>query len=291
MRKLTVPVIILSAVCSLTFLASCNVKKTVTVETDFNISINGSEIELTTSASEEMETTMIQTSETSSETTTTETQPPVPVEDLSPEWVRELPQAKDPDIKQLVVVAADGMNETTAHVSMHEKDEYGNWIEILSVDGYVGKNGMVYDSERKEGCGRTPIGVYHFNKAFGIASDPGCAIPYIEVTDDLYWSGDMRDGMHYNEMVSINDYPGLDTENSEHLISYTKAYQYCLNISFNEECTSGRGSAIFLHCKGNNPYTAGCVAVSEDAMIEIMQNVDPDCVVVIDTVENLNAEF
>ena len=291
MRKLFLPVILLSAFCSLVFLSSCYVKTNVTVETDIDISVNGSEIELTTSATEETETTMTQTSETSMETTTTETQPSVPVEDLSPEWVRALPQANDPDIKQLVVVAADGMNESTAHISMHTRDEYGNWIEILSVDGYAGKNGMVYDGERKEGCGRTPIGVYHFNKAFGIASDPGCAIPYIQVTDDLYWSSDMRDGMRYNELVSVNDYPDLDKDRSEHLISYTKAYQYCLNISFNEECEIGRGSAIFLHCNGNNPYTAGCVSVPEDAMIEILQNVDPDCVIVIDTVDNLNAEF
>ena len=189
----------------------------------------------------------------------------------------------------MLIVAASGMDKTTCNVSMHERDEAGNWIQILSVDGYVGKNGMVFDSERKEGCGKTPIGVYHFNKAFGIADDPGCAIPYVKVTKDLYWSSDMRDGMRYNEMVSINDYPDLDKKNSEHLIDYTKAYQYCLNISFNDECTPGRGSAIFLHCTGNNKYTAGCVAVSKDTMVKIMKCVDPECLVVIDTKANLGA--
>ena len=83
--------------------------------------------------------------------------------------------------------------------------------------------------------------------------------------------------------------PELDIKNSEHLIDYTKAYQYCLNISFNEECTPGRGSAIFLHCMGNNKYTAGCVAVSKDTMIKIMKRVDPDCVVIIDLKSNLGA--
>ena len=189
----------------------------------------------------------------------------------------------------MLIVAASGMDKTTCKVSMHERDGEGNWIQIFSVDGYVGKKGMVLDSERKEGCGKTPIGVYYFNKAFGIADDPGCSIPYIKVTKDLYWSGDMRDGMCYNEMVSINDVPELDIKNSEHLIDYTKAYQYCLNISFNDECTPGRGSAIFLHCMGNNKYTAGCVAVSKDTMIKIMKRVDPDCVVIIDLKSNLGA--
>ncbi len=227
--------------------------------------------------------------ETTTATTIIETTEETVIENLSPEWVRALPQAQDLGTNQMLIVAASGMDKTTCNVSMHERDEAGNWIQILSVDGYVGKNGMVFDSERKEGCGKTPIGVYHFNKAFGIADDPGCAIPYVKVTKDLYWSSDMRDGMRYNEMVSINDYPDLDKKNSEHLIDYTKAYQYCLNISFNDECTPGRGSAIFLHCTGNNKYTAGCVAVSKDTMVKIMKCVDPECLVVIDTKANLGA--
>ena len=227
--------------------------------------------------------------ETTTATTTIETTEETVIDNLSPEWVRALPQAQDLGTNQMLIVAASGMDKTTCNVSMHERDEAGNWIQILSVDGYVGKNGMVFDSERKEGCGKTPIGVYHFNKAFGIADDPGCVIPYVKVTKDLYWSSDMRDGMRYNEMVSINDYPDLDKKNSEHLIDYTKAYQYCLNISFNDECTPGRGSAIFLHCTGNNKYTAGCVAVSKDTMVKIMKCVDPECLVVIDTKANLGA--
>ncbi|MCR4892133.1 MAG: hypothetical protein K5989_08145, partial [Lachnospiraceae bacterium] len=104
-------------------------------------------------------------------------------------------------------------------------------------------------------------------------------------------SGDDREGMHYNEMVNIKDYPDLNMENSEHIIDYDYQYRYCLNISFNEEGTPGRGSAIFLHCFGSyKPYTGGCVAVPENIMKLIMQKVDPDCVVVIDTVEDLTGE-
>lgn len=302
-RRLTLKLITVLAVTSVLFgVASCHVNTT--VQTDINVIVNGSEVIGTTSEPETappesttelapviMGTT---TSESEEETTTTTeevttTTTEKKIKGLSPEWVRDLPQAQDLGTNQLLIVAATAMNKTTCKVSMHERDEEGNWIQVFSVDGYVGKHGMVLDSERKEGCGKTPIGVYHFDKAFGIADDPGCAIPYIKVTKDLYWSSDMRDGMHYNELVSINDVPELDVKNSEHLIDYTRAYQYCLNISFNEECTPGRGSAIFLHCTGNNKYTAGCVAVPKDTMKKIMQRVDPDCVVVIDTKANLGA--
>lgn len=206
----------------------------------------------------------------------------------SPDWVTGLPQAESAE--QLFVVAQH--EKTTAWVSMHEKDSDGKWKMICSTPGYVGKNGICPDEEHVEGCGQTPAGVYHFTKAFGIADDPGTVMPYTKVDDDTYWSGDDREGMHYNEMVDIKDFPELDMKNSEHIMDYTYQYQYCLNISFNEDGTPGRGSAIFLHCLGDRkPYTGGCVAVPMDQMRYIIQHAKPECVVVIDSLENLGGEF
>ncbi len=203
----------------------------------------------------------------------------------SPKWVTDLPAAKTSD--QLFVVAA--YDKTTAWVSMHEKDADGKWQMIMSTPGYIGKNGL---GKTKEGDGKTPVGTFGFNAAFGIADDPGCAIPYTKVDNDIYWSGDVRDGMAYNKLVDIKDYPELDKDNSEHIIDYTRQYQYCLNISYNAECTPGAGSAIFLHCLGPcKPYTGGCVAIPENQMKCVMQLVKPDCKVVIDSLENLGGEF
>lgn len=212
-----------------------------------------------------------------------------PVTD-SPEWIVNLPAAQDENTRQLFVVAGMGMDATTATISMHERDEDGHWQQILSTPGFVGRNGLCLDADHAEGCGQTPIGVYGFNKAFGIAEDPGCAIPYIQVDDSTYWSGDEEKA--YNEMVDIGDYPDLDMENSEHIVDYEYQYQYCLNISFNDDGTPGRGSAIFLHCFGPaKPYTGGCVAIPENIMKLVMQNVVEDCVVVIDTFENMGGSF
>ena len=243
----------------------------------------------TTPQSDESESVTEETTTKSTKKATEVTAKKASVKDQSPKWVRSLPQAKDKKNTQLLIVAAAGMDKTTAKVSMHERDKEGNWIQVLSADAYVGKYGMVLDSKRKEGCKRTPIGVYRFNKAFGIASDPGCSIPYTKVTKDLYWSGDQRKGMQYNKMVSIKDYPKLDKKVSEHLIDYTKSYQYCLSISFNEKCVLGKGSAIFLHCNSTRKYTAGCVSVPKSSMLKIMKRVKPNCVVVINTKAKLGA--
>lgn len=203
----------------------------------------------------------------------------------SPEWVGSLEAAKDAE--QVFVVAAFSADATDAWVSLHEKQSDGTWHMVMTTPGVIGKNGI---GKTKEGDAKTPTGVFHFNRAFGIAEDPGCAIPYVKVDDDTYWSGDQREGYHYNELVNLKDLPGLDVKSgdSEHIIDYIYHYQYCLNISYNEECVPGAGSAIFLHCFGPvKPFTGGCVAIPEDIMKYVMQQVDENTVVVIDTYEAL----
>ena len=201
--------------------------------------------------------------------------------DDTPEWLADIRQNTDSD--QLLIVA--NYEGTTAWVSLSEKDDSGKWNTIMTTPGFIGKEGL---GKTKEADGKTPVGTFHFNNAFGIAPDPGCQIPYTQVEDDTYWSGDPRDGMHYNEMVSLSDYPDLDKDNSEHIIDYTRQYQYCLNIDYNKECVPGLGSAIFLHCFGPyKPYTGGCVAIPEEQMLIVMQNVKPDCEIIIDTFDNL----
>ena len=204
--------------------------------------------------------------------------------EYSPDWVAALPQAQDAE--QLFVAA--GVGETTASVSLHEKDGDGRWRQVLATPGYIGRNGL---GKQAEGDGKTPVGTFTFNAAFGIAEDPGCAIAYHQVTGDDYWSGDQRKGYHYNEMVSIKDLPDLDTGASEHLADLDPAYRYVLNLSYNEKGTPGLGSAIFVHClRPDRPFTGGCVAIPEDQMRTLMQRVRPDCVAVIDSLETLSPE-
>lgn len=205
--------------------------------------------------------------------------------EASPDWVTALPEAQD--AQQLFVIAAH--EKTTAWVSMHEKDESGEWHMIMSTPGFIGKNGL---GKTQEGDGMTPVGTFTFNRAFGIVPDPGCAIRYVQADEDTYWSGDVNEGMHYNELVSLKDLPELDRDNSEHILDYPYEYQYCLNISYNADGTPNAGSAIFLHCLGDRkPRTGGCVAIPMDQMYFVMQHVSPDCVVVIDSMEHLGADF
>ena len=215
------------------------------------------------------------------------------IDEESPEWVAGLPAAAS--ATQLFVVAAFSKDASSAWISMHEKHSDGTWHMVMTTPGFIGKNGL---DKTKEGDAKTPTGEFKFNRAFGIAHDPGCAIPYVKVDENTYWSGDGRDGMHYNELVSTTDrggevlyVPDLDVASgdSEHLCEYLYHYQYCLNISYNEEGTPGLGSAIFLHCFGPaKPFTGGCVAIPEDYMKYVMQHVDENTAVVINTYDELS---
>ena len=207
------------------------------------------------------------------------------IDTASPLWIEDLDAAEN--TTQILVIAAYRSDLPTAWISLHEKYPDGTWHMVMTTPGFIGKNGL---DKNCEGDLRTPTGVYHFNRAFGIADDPGCAIPYVKVDEDTYWSCDQRDGYHYNELVSLKDLPGLDIESgcSEHIIDYVYNYKYCLNISYNEDCIPGLGSGIFLHCLGSTrPFTAGCIAIPEDHMKYVMQRIDDDTVVVINTYETL----
>ena len=201
----------------------------------------------------------------------------------SPQWVKNLPAAQTSN--QMVVVA--GIQGTTAWISMHEKIN-GEWQQIMTTPGFIGKNGL---GKVREGDHKTPVGTFYFNYAFGIAPDPGCAIPYTQVDENYYWSGNWH--YKYNQMVDVREAPAnFDTRYTEHLIDYNPHYIYALNMGYNAECTPARGYALFMHCFGpKNPYTLGCVGLPEAKMLFVMQNIRFGCACVIDSLENLGGNF
>ena len=203
----------------------------------------------------------------------------------SPDWVTKLDVTKDAE--QFIVVAGVGL--TTAVITMHEKDPSGTWQQLISTPGFIGLEGLgPADSYHSY----TPVGTFTIDRAFGLAPDPGCAMDYLQVDDAFYWSGDEREGMHFNELVNINDLPDLNKEESEQIAEYDYAYQYVLNMGFNAECKPGGGSAFFFHSfRVNRCYTGGCVAVPEDIMRFVMQHVKPGCKITIDSLDNFGGDL
>jgi len=169
----------------------------------------------------------------------------------------------DSETGELVLVRYLG--KTAAEVSMWEKQDNA-WNELFTCEGQVGKNGV---GKEKEGDNKTPLGVFGLSVPFGTLPDPGCAIPYTQLQESHYWCGD---DTAYNRFVDLRETPH-DCQ-GEHLIEYPD-YKYALFIEYNKECILGKGFAIFFHCFGKNPYTAGCVAIDEPYMKTVLQHVHP----------------
>ena len=175
------------------------------------------------------------------------------------------------EYSQLVVVEAQGTNAT---VTMHE-NQNGVWTEILRTNGFVGSMGV---GQASENTSVTPQGTFPLYFAFGINSNPGTSIPYLQVDDYDYWVDDTSSEL-YNQYVRT-DTPYTEWSHAEHIIDYPSSYGYCLFIGYNQEGIQGAGSCFFLHCSNGRP-TAGCVSVPEEDMIFILTHINDNCGIVI----------
>ncbi len=135
----------------------------------------------------------------------------------------------------------------------------------------MGKNGIT--SDKKEGDLKTPIGVFDLDFAFGINDNPGTGLDYVKLSDTMYWVDDV-DSEYYNKLVDISK-TDADFNSGEHMIDYPGLYDYGIAVGYNKECVSGRGSAIFLHCKDKiKDHTCGCIAVDKAFMVEILKAIN-----------------
>lgn len=197
---------------------------------------------------------------------------------LRAEWVSELEVAKK--TKQVIVVSVEGKE---ASLSMYIKTKDSVWQEIIKTKAQIGKQGI---GKVREGDNKTPIGQFEFTKAFGILENPGTSLDYIQVDESHYWVDD-KFSTYYNQFVSTDEV-AVDWESAEHLCEYAPSYNYVLAVNYNEACVPGAGSAVFLHCTAEHTKsTAGCIAVSEEIMREILQKVEKGCVLIIDTTDGV----
>ena len=171
----------------------------------------------------------------------------------------------DEEVRHLLEVKYTG--GTRARVVLRKK-KGTTWKTQLSCQGYVGSRGI---GRAHEGVARTPSGDFGITSAFGIRSDPGSILPYVKVTDDMYWCADEH---YYNQLIDINECPHDCA--GEHLASIAPYYNYGLFFDYNTNPVRlHAGSAFFVHCKAGEPYTGGCIAVSQANMIKIVRTVTP----------------
>ena len=122
---------------------------------------------------------------------------------------------------------------------------YKNNIKLDEGFAYIGKNGIT--DNKKESDGKTPSGKFELGLAFGMHKKEEIKIPlnikYIQITSDLYWIDDIN-SIYYNKLVDIKKVK-REWNSAEHLIDYSKQYEYAIEIKSNKENISGNRKCNF----------------------------------------------
>ncbi len=186
---------------------------------------------------------------------------------------------------QHVLVIVEKQGDSTGRLYRYALDNL-QWQQVgHSVAVSVGVNGV---GKAREGDQRAPTGAYPLTAAFGYATLPPSwlKMPYMPLREETECVSDANSG-HYNQVVNPSELPaGRSWSHSEMMHRKTfngdNLYKYGVVVGYNptgaRDAASGggAGSCIFLHIwRGPGEPTAGCTALSEPAMIDLLKWLDP----------------
>ena len=203
------------------------------------------------------------------------------------------------DARQVIVVEAPHWSATEGTLTAYERDGK-TWRTVQpTVRAQLGYGGLVRGDRRRQGTGTTPTGVYEILSGFGRKANPGTALAYIRVDRDDVWPYDPRRPRTYNVFQDAAANWRRYGNYVEYLWDMGMQYNYVAVLDYNLPTgpittdargirrsttppNTARGGGIFLHVD-NGKKTAGCIAVKESVMRDLMRWLDPtkDPVIVI----------
>jgi len=189
----------------------------------------------------------------------------------------------------MVLVVTPAWDSTTGTLRRFARtSEDAPWREEGSaVPIVVGRTGVAWDDSqvrpsaaepvKREGDGRSPAGAFALDTAFGFDIRqivPWVRLPYVRLRSATECVDDSR-SVHYNTIVERDSVPRVDWTSSEKMREIEQ-YAYGIHVAYNAPPRPSRGSCIFLHIwAGPGSVTAGCTAMSEDALKVLMRWIDP----------------
>jgi L,D-peptidoglycan transpeptidase YkuD (ErfK/YbiS/YcfS/YnhG family) len=174
---------------------------------------------------------------------------------------------------QALLITNNDSLSVTAKIYVLEKVA-GQWTALFEpINAVIGNKGFAPPDKKREGDSRTPSGIFPLLITFGYDETLRTKMPYRQVLPDDLWVDD----------INADDYNRLVRKEETHASSYEimrrsdNLYKYGIVIEYNTDpVIKGRGSAIFLHIwADSNVATGGCVAVSEENILRILEWLDP----------------
>lgn len=170
--------------------------------------------------------------------------------------------------KQAIVVTTNGFGSVNATITAFENIN-GNWKQVYSFSGNVGTAG--FTSNKTEGDGHSPMGVFSLGTAFGRYSNPGATMNYRQSTTNDFWVDDGNSSLYNTWQKGPVSGRWSSAEKM-----YIPQYNYGFVINYNLNRIPGKGSAIFFHVwSGQGKGTAGCTAAAQNNVINILKWLKP----------------
>ena len=193
--------------------------------------------------------------------------------------------------QQLIVVTAPTYRSTEGSLQTYEFTD-GSWQLVhKTVRAQLGYGGLVPGNKRRQGTGTTPIGLFAVLDAFGRKPDPGARVPYVRVDRNDAWTYNPRVPRTYNVFQTADRSWKSYGNYVEMLWDMGMQYNYVSVLDYNlpggsirtkpngvrvsdAPPNTQRGGGIFLHVD-NGRKTAGCIAIEESVMRDVLTWIDP----------------
>lgn len=178
------------------------------------------------------------------------------------------------------VLSVTGIGGSEAKLDVWQRTPAG-WQPVdggVGIPAKIGAKGM--SANHFEGSMMTPKGIYTLDFAFGTQPNPGSGLKYVQVGPNHWWDGDSNSPT-YNTMQVCDPgtcpfaTTGTGSENLD-----IPQYAHAVVMGVNKQRTPGKGSAFFVHSTDGGP-TAGCVAIDDAKLVEIMRWLRPGAMIAV----------
>ena len=205
----------------------------------------------------------------------------------TPAFADELPWAQT---HQMVLVVTPDFDASQGTLTTWTR-EGGEWkATAASTPVTVGTKGSAWGlglhpaqpgTQKREGDGKAPAGVFELGEAFGYANEVPTAMTYVAMQASD-WCIDVPASDLYNRIVDAKDVGEAAVQGSTEPmrrdlhVDGDQRYREGFVIRHNPQNVSGAGSCIFAHLwKAPGEPTAGCTAMDDAAMGSLLGWLDP----------------
>lgn len=187
---------------------------------------------------------------------------------------------------QVMTVTTENWSSTTGVLRTFERNSPSEpWVQRpLEMNVTIGRSGMAWGiglhpvqtgTQKREGDGKAPAGVFGIGTAFGYAQSLTTALDYLALNANHVCVDDGNSPL-YNRLVDKTTVRPQELGRSQEkmrrdIYNGDNLYKFGFVISHNPAPTAGRGSCIFFHLWRNaSSPTAGCTAAAEGKASQLL---------------------